>query len=483
MQPDPYEAYLKKAERLFVEGDIVQAGQIWQAILKKVPDHMEARAGLAKVKGIFEARAGQAPASESQSSFAPPPVASVPAPSPVYIDPEEADRIIKDGCTLYDMGMLVEAMEKWKGLLSRDPDREDAKSYLEMAKRDLRAAHAAMGKSVLDVNAPTSPSVPLPPAFPAPAVGQPEATAPEQDFDQMRRHSSRPSVTNAPAVARDDSTRPIPVQRIYPEAKGPGARDVMAESVGMGVTESPARPPESVQAPAPQSVRQLPEKLKSLELDIPRLLRRPTVLVGVVGCVLMLYAVVFWFRTNQKDESLERRVAEEKASAQVTLGELLDLNEKLADIRKEGEYMLDDDPFISYYRAKELVRQSPLDPAAAKLMEQASVAMSEFVGKVAERDVDSLVAKGDLEAAQRGLMVQLAQAPDDALIKGQMARLCLVLAERFAWNDRLDNAEIQIRRGRSMFPLDKSWSARLIFLEYLKGLRENERKSWIQLLG
>ena len=57
--PDPFEAYLKRATDLFEAGDIVRAGQIWQAILKKVPDHQVARAGLYRVKLYFDSRATQ----------------------------------------------------------------------------------------------------------------------------------------------------------------------------------------------------------------------------------------------------------------------------------------------------------------------------------------------------------------------------------------------------------------------------------------
>ena len=46
---DPFQAHLLRAASLFEAGDVVQAGQIWQAILKRDPTHQAARAGLYQV--------------------------------------------------------------------------------------------------------------------------------------------------------------------------------------------------------------------------------------------------------------------------------------------------------------------------------------------------------------------------------------------------------------------------------------------------
>ena len=50
MTTDPYLPYLRQADELFAHGEIVKAGQIWQAILKQHPSHTEARVGLMAVK-------------------------------------------------------------------------------------------------------------------------------------------------------------------------------------------------------------------------------------------------------------------------------------------------------------------------------------------------------------------------------------------------------------------------------------------------
>ncbi|HJV22415.1 MAG TPA: hypothetical protein VJ570_06950, partial [Holophagaceae bacterium] len=51
---DPYAPYLKQAAALFAQGETLKAGQIWQAILKQQPAHVEAREGLLKVKATLE---------------------------------------------------------------------------------------------------------------------------------------------------------------------------------------------------------------------------------------------------------------------------------------------------------------------------------------------------------------------------------------------------------------------------------------------
>ena len=111
MASDPFETYLQRAEALFLAGDIVQAGQIWQAILKRRPGHQIARAGLYKVKLHFDARAtqgglaGQTPVQESSDARtaqgAPP-------------KPQEPDvtRLLEQGCILYDAGHVEDALAK-----------------------------------------------------------------------------------------------------------------------------------------------------------------------------------------------------------------------------------------------------------------------------------------------------------------------------------------------------------------------------------
>ena len=50
MTSDPYSTYLSQADALFNQGEMVKAGQIWQAILKQQPAHAEARQRLLDLK-------------------------------------------------------------------------------------------------------------------------------------------------------------------------------------------------------------------------------------------------------------------------------------------------------------------------------------------------------------------------------------------------------------------------------------------------
>ena len=170
MTPDPYAPYLRQADDLFAHGEIVKAGQIWQAILKQHPPHAEARAGLVAVKqrllALREAEAAAlppppaAPVPESAVLPEPEPVAvakpdalagaepetipaapseasPVPEPTRVITGTLDPDRLLAEGCTLYDMGQIGDALRKWEGVLTLDPDHALARSYASGARREL----------------------------------------------------------------------------------------------------------------------------------------------------------------------------------------------------------------------------------------------------------------------------------------------------------------------------------------------------------
>ena len=194
MAPDPYAHHHEEANRLLAAGEIVKAGQIWQAILKQVPEHAAAQAGLLKVReGLWaqqQAALAQAPPEDAflsatetpktspegytligasdptppggqpQVSEASPEAvapamaeaAAAPDPAPAHPEPEpkpepEAsptrpsdetrDRLLREGCTLYDMGQLEDALLKWESLLRMDPDNALARGYVEDARKEL----------------------------------------------------------------------------------------------------------------------------------------------------------------------------------------------------------------------------------------------------------------------------------------------------------------------------------------------------------
>ncbi len=94
MTPDPYETYLRQAETFFSQGDLVKAGQIWQAILKQQPTHAEARERLLTVKqrllALREAAAVPvaAPPTPLQDPVVQTPEPTVAPPEPTVAPPE-----------------------------------------------------------------------------------------------------------------------------------------------------------------------------------------------------------------------------------------------------------------------------------------------------------------------------------------------------------------------------------------------------------
>jgi tetratricopeptide (TPR) repeat protein len=141
MTTDPYAPYLRQADEHFAAGEIVKAGQIWQAILKRVPTHAEARTGLLKVKQLLDAQKAAAaapPPAPVPAPAAAPEAEPAPAEAPVAeASPELLEKLLREGCTLYDMGQVEDALLKWDKLLSLAPDHAMARDYANGARREL----------------------------------------------------------------------------------------------------------------------------------------------------------------------------------------------------------------------------------------------------------------------------------------------------------------------------------------------------------
>lgn len=151
MAQDPYARYLQQAEELFSGGEIVRAGQIWQAILKQVPDHTAAREGLMRVKASLDAQAAAQAAAEAarthrramDSSVEIPIMQAPPSPVPqteparTTMDEDTQDRFLREGCTLFDMGQVEDALRKWDQLLAAVPGHAMALQYARDARREL----------------------------------------------------------------------------------------------------------------------------------------------------------------------------------------------------------------------------------------------------------------------------------------------------------------------------------------------------------
>ena len=156
MAQDPYARYLQQAEELFSGGEVVRAGQIWQAVLKQVPDHSAARSGLIRVKAALDAQAAEATAQthhratggavEIPAAPAPPvleaeplaePVPEAAASAPAAMDGDTQDKLLREGCTLYDMGQTEDSLRKWEQLLAAVPEHPMAIQYAQGARQEL----------------------------------------------------------------------------------------------------------------------------------------------------------------------------------------------------------------------------------------------------------------------------------------------------------------------------------------------------------
>lgn len=693
---DPFESYLKKAAVLFEAGDVVQAGQIWQAILKKSPNHEEARAGLYKVKLYFDARATQdglaterkeqAAKAEAAAPAAHPPMsggvapelmrlleqgctlydaghfedaitkwdqvlekdpqnvlakgyitgakrilglpvqdgavepepratASLPAdlylgtgavaaplaavpvqaplPSPPAMDKDEVDRLLRDGCTLYDMGQPEDALKKWEKLLTVDPDNKLAQAYIKDARRDLgldtlsdgaipapvdlppTGVHAPvpanhlpadiqervelliregtqlydMGMSpeavqkweqVLTVapdhkeahaylamahreNAEAAPApvaapvVPEPPKAPERPRGddlEPKLRKGESLLHQGRFEEAAylfQEVLNASPqnfralqglhqanslLEARQATHTAPPAQLYPPTPPlPGLPERLPSTPLLQAEpelpeSAPVEPPASVTEPAPPPRKglELPQLLRQLEAEIPSWLKNPKIIGAILGVVVLLNVLFLVVRAQRRDALLGSAVSSFRASAQAPVArslEVADLAESPASIRREAEAVLGEDPLRAYYRAQELIRLDPLDGPAAQLMGRAANTMGQApeAGRGSIRDVEKLLQAGELDAAERMLLNLLRKTPDDADLKARTARVGLALAPIYALKERWGDAEEQLKRGRAMFPTDKAWGARLVFLERVKTMGSEERKAWVQFLG
>ena len=130
---DPFAAHLQRAQDLFQAGEVIAAGQIWQAVLRKNPTHAGARACLVHVKHWLDERerAGDAivltaqnqgpvdpetlPSSEAPPNQ-PPPLSPLEAEAPQPKPPVEdidIDLLIRQGCTLFDMDQIEDALAPW----------------------------------------------------------------------------------------------------------------------------------------------------------------------------------------------------------------------------------------------------------------------------------------------------------------------------------------------------------------------------------
>lgn len=605
---DPFEAHLTRAEQLFQAGDVVQAGQIWQAILKRVPGHPTARAGLYKVKLYFDARATQDGLAEAQQLAQ--------KLVPVQASPEEIERRLQRGCELYDAGDIQEALTIWEGILAQHPDHALAKGYADGARRALDPkppsptdttpealetsalphAHAAHAQEMpFEAEPEAAAAVDSSASHPSPGdedierllregctlydLGQleearakwegildhrPDHTLARNYLDGVRRDlglpalasavtASTPSEPLAPEAVKDleqllregsqlfdlgmteeavdkweqalalapgDSritsylemarkelqprSRPLPPPPA-PLPPPPGVEPPPAVPSLLPLQEPPHHetepalplqhldmaeavlPPATLTetAPPPRKGLDLPEAVGRVAL--PAWLRSPRNIGMLLGGGALLAVALGLIQGKRKEIQLRTAVANARASAMAPVArsvQIPDLNFSSEAMLREFDSCLGEDPLRAYFLAQELAHRTPTDPGSTQLLERARTAMATLGGTaVSPKELDRLAQAGDLDGLEQALRSALRQDPDNRELRLRYGRICLQLAQIYAAKEKWEESADALKRGRAMFPQDKSWRARLLLLDNIKGQSKAERESWLHLLG
>ena len=647
--PDPFEQYLNRAASLFDLGDVVQAGQIWQAILKRNPDHKIARAGLYKVKVYFDARATQdgliplpvpagpesepdrvstakrmtlaamdaqaraeaaaeeaataqaaaipppaepAPASDAQpevpsqpeplpASPAEPVAASpaqaapvaepvaaspaqpVPAPEPVAASPaqpvpapepvaagsaqpaaahqveanvappalervEDPERMLRDGCTLYEMGELADALKKWERILASDPGHVLARAYANDARKDLGLPLLEDGSPV-----PVPVSVPEPaPPPPAPAPSSDEQTTARvevlvregvQLYDMgmleeavgkwKRALEMAPGNSNATdyiAMAERDQQQAAaaaalkPVPRPNPPGARPGPVLLKVQREG----GSPTPPMHSMVTPVviqqnphpPLPASMLPKaitdeasqgryglKIPPIVIKLtPEWLKTPrnAAIAAAVGLVAIIILSILG--QHYRETALKAAVLSAKADALKPVARQVDvaaLGETPDAIRQEAEAALGEDPLLAYFRAKECLHLDSGDAKAMLILDKAKAGIAAHPLAGSREDLEKNLKNGELEEAGVNVRGLLCLTPDDPELMAKARIIALALAQFYATKERFGDARDCLCLVRAMYPQENIWQAKLKLLEAIQGLSKAERANWIPMLG
>lgn len=491
--PEEVERLVRDGCTLFDMGQAMDALRKWEEALALDPGHALARGYVA------DARRELGIQGDLTKAPAPAP-APVPA-APVGVPDDEAERyaqLVREGTQLYDMGMAQEAVHKWEQALILRPGHPEAEGYLAMARRDAEQVAAA-----------PPPTAPRSASTPTSAAARPEASLEEtleraerllqqgrfepsaflfqQVVDQNPHHfralQGLHQAQSLKAAQDAHLAAPAPVP-------APASVPALPLEAAPPALEAPALPPEPLQAP-PAQVRkgmEWPALLRQMVREIPAPLRRPSVLAGIAGGILILNLGVWLVNRHRREAALEASVASFRAAALDTVSrsvQIPSLGESPEDLRREATAMLEEDPLRAYYRARELARLQPADPGAAELLARAQGALPLPEGSpaVTLQDGEKLLEAGELDGAWKVFHTLLRQQPEDPALKGRLGRLCLAIAEAHAAKERWEAAQDALKMGRALFPADKAWQARLRFLDHLRAMGPVDRRAWVAVLG
>ena len=551
---DPFEPYLNRAASLFDLGDVVQAGQIWQAILKKNPDHQVARAGLYKVKVHFDVRATQgglippeppAPATEkvetgkwatlnAQAAEAPEirpepvPQPAAPIPAAVPLQPfkpveEDAEVLLRDGCTLFEMGEVSDALLKWERILAFDPGHKLARAYANDARKDLgmpalgegeapppapeaAPASQAAAESMADDDAETQAELMVRSGVQIYELGMlDEAIAKWEQVLELEpdNRNAKEYLAMAQKDLRDAAAapkRPVPPPsqpvRMVP-AEIPAPRMVtLAPPVSLPpmVQKEPPAPALRAASTPPKAIttRSTPAregmKVPGLvsEFTLPPWLSTPRNFALALAGFLVLVAGLYFLREHQREAALRSAVQEARAEALKPVArqvEVSTLTETPEAIRKEAGEALSEDPLLAYFRAQECLRLDATNSRAARILEEARTHMNTQPGGGSKDAFEKLLKAGELEAAGTSIRSLLRENPDDAELKSRARIVNLALSQHFASTGQFEEAKICLCLVRAMYPQETIWQAKLRLLEAIRTLPKAEQAGWIQMLG
>lgn len=485
--PGPAEAVerlVRDGCTLFDMGQAADALRKWEEALTLDPGHALAQGYAADARRELGLGGAEPPA-------AAPPAALLPT-APAALPQDESERcaqLVREGAQLYDMGMAQEAVHKWEQALILRPDHPEAGGYLAMARRDAERLATAPP--------PTAPRTSPAPAAPSRAASPVDETL-ERAERLLQQGRFEASAFLFQQVVDQNPHHFRALQGLHQAQNLKAAQDAhhAAPAPGLALepvppaSEAPALPPEPLQAPAvqPRKGVELPALLRQMVREIPAPLRRPPVLAGIAGGILILNVGVWLVNRHRREAALEASVASFRVAALETVARSVQipaLEETPEDLRREAAAALEEDPLRAYYRARELARLQPADPGAAELLARAQTALGlpEGAPAVAAADAQRLMEAGELDGAWKVIHTLLRQQPDDPGLKAKLGRLCLVFAEVHAAKERWEEAQDALKMGRALFPGDKAWQARLRFLDHLRAMGPVDRRTWVQALG
>lgn len=456
MTEDPFEAHLQRAEACFRSGEPLRAGQIWQAILKRVPDHAAARQGLIRVKRALEETS---------------------APAQPGLNQEELDTLLRQASQLWDLGVPDDAIEKWEKALQLDPENAEAKAFIGMVKKEQAEAAAA----------PPKPPPPLPAAREELTATLPTMVQEGEDPRMLQGehllvlerfeeaiYAFQQALTHQPGNTR--AQEGLARARAGAHSLREPEQPASSREVALPATLTAAAPPRRLGLNIPAPLQQL----------VAHPLARSPVFWGVlVGSALVTSIGITYWRQAARDRQLRAdvsRAIQDSIAPVLRASVIVDLDETPASILTEGKAVLSDDPLRAYHRAQEALRRSPQDTAAAQLLEEARRSLEQPVPHAAGT-WEAKVKVGNLDGALDLLLGRLRSAPEDPNLLRKATSLLSARAQIQASKGDLEAARENLLRIRAFYPEDKAWSARIQLLDHIQAQPKGDQAGWIALLG